>query len=192
MLLVVLIALGFLIYQIVYICYLKKKEEHVEREKVMCELEELNVREKMLALESKDTVFKNLLDPKMNLLEFSNLLIEPKKVEANYGTRMPEKEANSEKSEMDDGESTSRRIRKEMENEKISRNPIEDQVVKHKEYMNKLEKELENDPDLAPQEKEEKGKLMYAMEVLAVENTWIRLKHVRDYTKEKMNEFNAQ
>lgn len=44
LLLVTITAVVFVIYHIVYICCIKPKEELNEKEKVMCELEEIDVR----------------------------------------------------------------------------------------------------------------------------------------------------
>jgi hypothetical protein len=42
--------------------------------------------------------------------------------------------------------------------------------------------------ELTKEEREDNKKMIYAMEVLAEENTWVRLKNAKDYTEEKMKE----
>ena len=42
--------------------------------------------------------------------------------------------------------------------------------------------------ELTKEQQEENKKLIYAMEVLAEENTWVRLKNAKDYTEKKMKE----
>lgn len=40
----------------------------------MMELEEINVREKMINLGNSDNIFKSILEPRMNIMDFSNKL----------------------------------------------------------------------------------------------------------------------
>lgn len=76
----------------------------------MCELEELNVRQKMIALENKGAVFKQLMNPKLTLLDYSNFLVANKN--ENPALDDSAEKISAEKSEIDDCETSSRKIRK--------------------------------------------------------------------------------
>lgn len=82
-------------------------------------------------------------------------------------------------------------MRKELEKEKILKeyDSTKSSIEKRIEYINELKHNMETEQvELTKEQQEENKKLIYAMEVLAEENTWVRLKNAKDYTEKKMKE----
>ncbi len=72
LLIVMIISWVALIYNIIYECYLKPNKEKTDEEKVMGELEMVNVKQNMENIKEEQIIFKNLLNPNMNIIDTSN------------------------------------------------------------------------------------------------------------------------
>lgn len=72
LLVVTLVAIASIVYFIIYKCYILPRREKNEKEIVMCELDEIKVREKMKYIETEEnSIFRQIITPRMNLFDFS-------------------------------------------------------------------------------------------------------------------------
>jgi hypothetical protein len=131
----------------------------------------------MQQIQVEDTVFKRILEPRMNILEFSNNLL-------------PNHDAVQEGKGFEDYtsvESSSRKIKKELEMERIDQPDIKDIAEEKRAKINELRinTELEG-ANLTKEQREENNKLIFAMDVMANENEFLKLKNADDFTKKMM------
>lgn len=62
----------FLIYKIIYVCYILPQLEKSEKVKIMEEIDFTNIRQKMKFSNAEGSVFHQLMRNQMNIMDFSN------------------------------------------------------------------------------------------------------------------------
>lgn len=68
---VTLFAIVSLIYHIVYICYIKPKQEKIGKDQVMLELEMKDINVKMKRMMDEESIFKKVVPKNNTLLNYS-------------------------------------------------------------------------------------------------------------------------